>query len=566
MSGAGTEQTDTAWLQRLLQPGRPPKGQGLFLYARFDEAPRAYRYADFPALIGAKAERLRAMGVGPGDRVIVPFETDPDVIFLFLALIAMGALPLCTRPPGAIGSREAYQSYLGLLAEKHHSRWIVDLPALARYDLPLQRLPLFSEATAPDQPLVLSVPPGGPHPAGLAFVQFSSGSQSRPKGVPITHAILARNLRAIAETDGRRDSDRISTWLPLFHDMGLVGGLLSGLFSETDVHLAAPRAFLAGPLDWLRHLGDVRASGCAVPNFALEMCLRRLREEGAEDLDGVDLSGLRFIYLGSEPINMDTLDELAARLAPFGFDRRCLKPCYGMAEAVLMVSCASGGNGDDAQHGRRRIPSVGRPHPMFEVRVRDEEGAPCAGGAIGEIELRGGSLASGYFEDERAMFNDEGYYPTGDLGYFRAGELFVIGRVGDRLKINAESFFATELEHVLTQLPFVRSGRCAAVDSGGRPVVLIEATHRDVPEQSVTLRRADVTELLMRAAGIKIPPDDVLFVRPGQIEHTSSGKIRRPALTEAVASGRVALLHETTTVMTNRSTTRSTQLAGDEIT
>jgi acyl-CoA synthetase (AMP-forming)/AMP-acid ligase II len=328
--------------------------------------------------------------------------------------------------------------------------------------------------------------------------------------------------------------------------MGLVGGLLSGLFSGTDVHLAPPRAFLADPLGWLRHLGDVRASGCAIPNFALEMTLRRLREEGTEDLQGVDLAGLRFIYLGSEPINMETLDELAARLALNGFDRRCLKPCYGMAEAVLMVSCVANGSATEAWSGRRRIPSVGRPHPMFEVRIRDEEGRPCAEGALGEIELRGGSLAAGYFEEPRAMFNDAGYYPTGDLGFLRAGELFVVGRVGDRLKINAESFFATELEHALTQLPFVHPGRCAAVDGGGRAIVLIEATHREIPEQSAARRRADVTELLMRAAGIKISPADVLFVRPGQIEHTSSGKIRRPALTDAVAKGRLELLHETT--------------------
>lgn len=537
------------WLERLLTPGLAPRDRGLFVYARFDEAPRRFPYADFPALVGAKAAQLRALGVGRGERVIVPFETDPDVLFAFLALIALGALPLCTRPPGAVGSKEDYQDYLCALAMKHHAAWIVDLPSLLRHQLPLRRIPLAGPASGELRSF-------RPHPDGLAFVQFSSGSQSLPKGVPITHAMLARNLAAIAETDGRRDTDRISTWLPLFHDMGLVGGLLSGLFSGTDVHLAPPRAFLADPLGWLRHLSDVRASGCAVPNFALELCLRRLRDEGAEDLQGVDLRGLRFIYLGSEPINMETADELGARLAPFGFDRHCLKPCYGMAEAVLMVSCVAHGKATEGAYGRRRMTSVGRPHPMFEVRVTDEDGQPCGEGAIGEIELRGGSLASGYFEDERAMYNAAGYYATGDLGYLRAGELFVIGRVGDRLKINAESFFATELEHALTQLSFVRPGRCAAVDGGGRPIVVIEATRRDVPEESAALRRHDVTALLLREAGIKVLPADVLFVRPGQIDHTSSGKIRRPALTEAVTSGRVALLHENPTNLNNPSLSR----------
>lgn len=540
--------SDTEWLERLVQPGRAPHGRGLFVYSRFDEAPRSYPYTELSRLIGAKVQHLRALRIGPGERVIVPFETDPDVIFVFLALISVGALPLCTRPPGATGSREAYQSYLAELAQKHRAQWIVDVPALQKLDLPLRRLAPSEDATAS-----AGAAPFAPHPEGLAFVQFSSGSQSRPKGVPITHAILARNLRAIAETDGRRDTDRVSTWLPLFHDMGLVGGLLSGLFSGTDVHLAPPRAFLADPLGWIRHLGDVRASGCAVPNFALELCLRRLRQEGAEDLAGVDLRGLRFIYLGSEPINMDTVEELATRLAPFGFDRQCFKPCYGMAEAVLMVSCVAHGRATEAWYGRRRMITVGRPHPMFEVRICDEDGARCADGAIGEIELRGGSLASGYFEDQRAMFNAAGYYPTGDLGYLKDGELFVIGRVGDRLKINAESFFATELEHTLTQLSFVKPGRCAAVDSGGRPVVLIEATRRDVPADDEAVRRHDVAALLLRQAGIKIPPADVLFVRPGQIEHTSSGKIRRPALTEAVASGRVALLHGSPPFMAQQS-------------
>ncbi|MCA9637796.1 MAG: AMP-binding protein, partial [Myxococcales bacterium] len=461
-------------------------------------------------------------------RVVLSFETSPESIVTFLGLLALGALPLSIRP----GSGASHRDFVAAVAGRYGATHVVGVDAETAASLGLRLLaPAPVEVDAPDALL----PEHGPE--RLAFVQFSSGSTSFPKGVPITHGNLVHNLRLIVESGAQGLDERGCSWLPLYHDMGLVGSLLTSLYAGTDLHIARPSDFLMGPVDWLRHLSRSRTSITVIPNFAIDYVLRYLR--GDEALAGIDLSALRHVYLGSEPINIDNLEAFSRRLAGFGLRPGAVKPCYGMAEAVLMVS--STGVEDEyrvvERPGGVRAISSGRVHPDFEIRIVGEEGEACADGEAGEIELRGGSLAGAYFEDERRFADDEGWYATGDVGFVDGGALFISGRASDRFKINAQSYFSSDFEQLVEGLDFVRPQRSAVVHSEGRVVVLAEVRREAVTDP--TPHRRAIVDRIDAGLGVKVELEDVRFIRSGQLLRTSSGKLRRRAIAEALEAGTI---------------------------
>jgi acyl-CoA synthetase (AMP-forming)/AMP-acid ligase II len=413
---------------------------------------------------------------------------------------------------------------------------VLDVPSLGPLELPLRRLTL---------PPVGALLPGARlrqvAPDELAFIQFSSGSTSFPKGVPVTQGNLVANVRMIAEHDGRTPEDRGLSWLPLYHDMGLIS-LMSCLHGEHDLFLTQPMAFVMDPLGWLEALSERRATLAVIPNFAIDYSLKRLSEADPEELERLELSALRTVYLGSEPINIPNLERFTQLLAPRGLKRDVFKPCYGMAEAVLMVSCT----GRDAPWRVVTAPngvpaiSVGPPLPAFEVRLRTDEGRTCGERELGEIHLRGGSLAPAYFENDRPLREEDGFYATGDLGFLQDGELFITGRVSDRIKVNGQSFFSSDFEQAIERLPFIRPGRTVAIQSKGRVVVLAEVNQPSVLVERQHAQK-QVAEAVLSAVGVTVVPEDVLFVRYGQFQKTSSGKLQRRAMTEAYEQGRIRI-------------------------
>jgi len=511
--------------------------RGLHLYRGYLHAPRFVSYAALAGNVALAAEQLRAQGVGAGARVIFPFETSEAQIVAFLALLAVGALPLSIRPHLSAATRASYLDFVTAVADRFSSVAVLDAPSLAGLELPRPRLALA--APLADPPCATDpLPVRGD--VELAFVQFSSGSTAVPKGVPITFGNLRRNLDIIAGQDGRSVDSPGSTWLPLFHDMGLIGGLLSSLRVGHDAHVANPADFFMGSLAWLAHLSRLRISHTVIPNLAIDYCLRHLATADADDLADVDLDALRFVYLGSEPINIDNLAAFCEHLAPYGLRRDAIKPCYGMAEAVLMVSCTP----VDAAYrvvtrpnGLRAIAS-GRLDPDFTLELRDEDGHVCAPGELGEIHLRDGTLASGYFEDGRPMLAADGYYATGDLGFIDDGDLFIAGRSGDRFKINAQSFFSSDFEQLVEALGCARPSRCAVVQIDGRVVVLAEPATRKIVDARAE-HEARIAARIAEATGVKVAPEDVVFVRPNQLLYTSSGKLRRAAIVAAYAAGTI---------------------------
>jgi acyl-CoA synthetase (AMP-forming)/AMP-acid ligase II len=510
--------------------------RGMYLYEDFADPPVPLLYGELAARIAGCAEHFRKQGVKPGDKVLFPFETSEAVVVSFFGLLELGALPFSVKPYILSTPKQAYRDFLSRIAGRHGVSLLLDVPSLKGLELPMQRVALpSSEVRAQTAGL------REPAPGELAFVQFSSGSTAFPKGVPITWGNLSVNLRMITTQGGFSFSDRGCTWLPLYHDMGLVGGLLACIYGGCDVHVSQPQNFLLDPVGWLEFMSRQRSTLAVIPNFAIDYTLKYLADVDTEELKRLDLSALRGIYLGSEPINIPNLERFMALLGAQGLRRNAIWPCYGMAEAVLMVSCVGspGWRIVTAPQGLPAI-SVGPLLGEFEVRLRTEEGRVCGERELGEVELRGGSLAASYYADERQLRGDDGFYPTGDLGFLDGGELFITGRINDRIKINGQSYFSSDFEQAIERLPFIRPGRTVVIQTQGRVVVLAEAQSAAALER-LARSQQQVCTAILEWVGVTVAPRDVLFIRYGQIQKTSSGKLQRRAMIEAYEQGRIRI-------------------------
>jgi acyl-CoA synthetase (AMP-forming)/AMP-acid ligase II len=521
-------------LEYLEQNRRGHANRGVHLYEKFDGAPEFVGYSDFPQWVAGYAEHFREQGVGAGTRVLFPFETSMETIFSFLALLEIGALPLSVKPLLGNTPSAGYLDFVDRVARQFHAGHVLGVPSIVELDLALA---------------TVSLPQGDIRRAGaslrvpaddeLAFVQFSSGSTSFPKGIPVRQDKLRANLATIAGIDGRDDRDRGSSWLPLYHDMGLIGGLLSCLATGNDLLLATPVTFLYDAAGWWEHMAREGATITAIPNFAVDYSLKVMRGLEPEALAAMDLSRLRSIYLGSEPINIPNLFDFLDLMSATGLSRGSFMPCYGMAETVLLVSSRSPGDEPRVVPTPSGTPavSVGRPMPEFAVRVRDE-GVLCRDNELGEIELAGGTLATTYFDDPRPLAGADGFFATGDMGFVDGGELFITGRIGDRIKVNGQSLFATDFEQALERLDFMGEGRTAVIQCEWRIVVLAEATRQ--ARADIDGSRQLIIEHLARTLGVTVRVSDILFLRAGQLTRTSSGKLQRRAIAQAYEQGRLA--------------------------
>lgn len=519
-------------VQRLSQA--PPE-RGLHLYEeKFAGPPRFVAYREFPGRVAACAAFFRDQGVRAGTRVLFPFETSPEAIFSFLALLEIGAVPLSVKPLLMATPRQAYEDFLTRVASEFRADRVLRVPGVDGISVPADPLPLPRPGRC--RPGARLRMPGDEE---LAFVQFTSGATAFPKGVPVRHGNLRLNLSMITRTDGGQPDERGSSWLPLYHDMGLVGGLLSCLVRAGDLLLAKPETFLADPCGWWQHMADQRVSGSVIPNFAIDYSLKLMSHLTRDQIAEMDLSRLRGIYLGSEPVNIANLQAFLDLMAPAGLRRDVFMPCYGMAEAVLLVSSCPPGSPLRVVPSPSGVPAIscGKPMPEFTVRLRGEDGNLCGDNELGEIELAGGSLASAYFNTAAPLAAGDGFYRTGDIGFTSDGDLFITGRISDRIKVNGRSFFAADFEQALEKIPFVREGRAAVIQHNGRIVVLAEVDR--TARQDVDGSRARITGHLMSAIGVTVLASDVHFPHPGQLKRTSSGKLQRKAIAEAYAKGQI---------------------------
>ena len=513
--------------------------RGLHIYsATFEDTPEFLSYSELPNRIGAYAHYFRQQGLRVGTRVVFPFETSSSTILSFLALMEIGAIPLSVKPNLPFSPKAGYEDFLERVVRDYSADYILDVGCLSEINTSASRIGLPAPSIRMDNVTLRT-----PNDDEIAFVQLSSGSTSFPKGIPVRYDNLRSNLSMISRhQDGREPWMRSSSWLPLYHDMGLVGGLLSCIFTGLDFSLATPIMFLSDTKGWWEHLSRERIVGTVIPNFAVDYSLKLMKEVDREELSALDLSELQLIYLGSEPINIPNLVEFLELMATAGMKSNVFQPCYGLAEAVLMVSSRPPRSSLRIQRSPSGIPaiSVGSPMPGFDMRLRNEQGELCGEDELGEIELAGGSLAPEYFEGKHPMPRADGFYRTGDIGFVNDGELFITGREGDRIKINGQSLFATDFEQVIERLPFVREGRTTVFRHDDDLIVLAEIDGG--ARQDLNRSRAVLISHLAENIGATVEPSNVHFLRSGQLERTSSGKLKRRAIALKYRQGIITTL------------------------
>jgi len=500
----------------------------VFAYDRRGQRLSERSHAELARRARATGASFLESGLRPGEHVFLQLPSSFELIEGFLGAIAAGLVPCCLAPPRAHGGVEVFQERMRSLLEQFPSGRLVarpevgdaaGVPYLATPDLP------DDEALAALAELVPLDPPEPLDPESLAFIQLTSGSTRHPRVVCISHRALIANVKNLTASSKGTPADSVVTWLPLYHDMGLVGSLLTALGTGCDLHVMQPETFLARPRAWLRIIGEVPGPVISIaPNFAFQSCVDRI---SVEEVAGLDLSRWRLAGCGAERVRPDTLDAFARHFAPAGFRKEAFVPCYGMAEATLAVTFSSGGQIPTVDRGNV---SCGPPMPETEVVIRSPQGEPLPEGGQGEVTVKSTSLFSGYAGGDHASPVRDGWLYTGDRGYLLGGELYLTGRYKDLIIVDGVNIDPDEIEGIAEDTVEGVGGRAGAfsVDVEGRErVVLVSETAPQPPEVFEEWNR-EIGDRVARLFGFTLY--DMVFVRRGALSKTSSGKVQRTKL------------------------------------
>ena len=535
---------------------------GVNLYSLRGELVEALPYAKLRDQALGLAERLLATGAKPGESVGLIADTEADFVRAFFACQYAGLVPAPLPLPAPLGGREAYVEQMArMLASAHAKRligptgmkdWVAEIAAKTPLDFSgaLVELPESTGAALPD---IL--------PDNTCYLQFSSGSTRFPTGVLVTHRALMANAVAITR-DGLqvRPTDRAVSWLPLYHDMGLIGFLLSPMTSQMSVDLLPTGAFVRRPLLWLDLITKNGGTISYSPTFGYELCARRAEVASIEHLN---LSGWRSAGLGGDMIRTGPLRAFAERFASVGFSDKAFVASYGMAEATLALSMAPLGGGlkterldverleqheavltDDTERSRE-FARNGAALPGHELEVRDESGAVLPERGVGRIYARGPSLMREYFEQPQEtarVLSADGWLDTGDLGYLIDGEIVITGRGKDLIILNGRNIWPQDLEWTAeAEVEGLRSGDVAAFsapdDAGGeeRVIVLVQARGGDADTRGALVEK--ITGVLRLRHQVET---QVQLVGAHALPQTSSGKLSRSKAKAAYLAGAYA--------------------------
>ena len=531
---------------------------GAYTFVDRDGAEHVVPFAVLRDSARALGGALRARGLDRGDCVALVIPEAAGFLTTFLGASAAGLVPTPLVDPGHAGENVAYLEMIAPLLRAARARAIVTTPRL----LPLlagsrESAPTISFVAAWSELRGRVLTAESTDPSAPALLQFTSGSTSQPKGVVLTHANLAANIHAIGGPAGidLSHKDVGVSWLPLFHDMGLIGLALCPLYFGCRGVFLSAAAFLKRPAVWLQTIARHRGTVSFAPNFAYEMCVRRVKDA---ELDGLDLSSWRVAGCGAEPIQAATLEAFAAKLARAGFSDTSFVAAYGLAEHTLAVALAPRDRGlrvdsvrapELAAHQRAvpcspdtlsavRLVGCGRPFPDHGLRIVDDHGRPVGERVVGEILVSGPSVMQGYLGDlgVPAEVLRDGWLSTGDLGYLADGELFVCGRRKETIIVAGRNYFPQDLETVVNRVPGVRSGRVAAFAAAepGRPdrAVVVVETQGAVPADAL---QAEVRRRVLQATGLAV--HEIVLAPKGTIGRTTNGKLRRAELRDRYAAG-----------------------------
>ena len=540
---------------------RQPERDHVVLYDEKDGA-RTVGYAALLQRARRIAAGLLAEGVEPKQTIALMLPTGVEYLASFFGVLLAGAVPVPIYPPARLSQIEEHLARHGRILANAGAVLIVTVteaqgvasllatvaPALRKSVTPaeLEREPMdiLYRASADD----------------LAFLQYTSGSTGDPKGVMLTHANLLANIRALGRVVKASSQDVFVSWLPLYHDMGLIGAWLGSLYHAMPLVLMSPLTFLARPASWLRAISQYRGTLSAAPNFAYELIARKLPEA---DLAGLDLWSWRLAFNGAEPVIPATLEAFALRLGGVGFRGTSMAPVYGLAECSVGLAIPPLDRGpridsiDRERFARERVaepidpgavsampvPSCGRALPGHEIRVVDDFDHELAERRVGILQFRGPSATRGYFHNDdatRKLIHD-GWLDSGDFAYLHDGEVYLTGRAKDLIIRGGRNIYPYELEQAVGALSGIRKG-CVAVFAATDPVsgsekLVVMAETRETADEA----RAHLTDEINRISidVVGMPAVDIVLAPPYTVLKTSSGKIRRAASREIFERGAI---------------------------
>jgi len=521
---------------------------------------RAYPFAELREDALAQARRLIAAGVKPQDRIALIAETGTEFASLFFGVVYAGAWPVPLPLPTSFGGAQSYIDQLTVQLESCDPKMLFYPPELAAMCGEAARLrkvdgvdwSVFGEQAAPEMPL--------PEAKGedIAYLQYSSGSTRFPHGVAITHHALLNNLAAHSHGMSVQTGDRCISWLPWYHDMGLVGCFLSVVANQVSTDYLKTEDFARRPLAWLDLISRNQGTSLSYsPTFGYDICARRMSSQ-TKASDRFDLSRWRVAGNGADMIRPDVMQSFVDAFADAGFKASAFLPSYGLAEATLAVSIMPPGEGivvelvEETQlsgmsaHGDRpqryrAIVNCGKPVKDMEVQIREEDGTPLPEKAIGKVWCRGPSVMVGYFRDPEATAAcmADGWLDTGDMGYISEGYVYIVGRAKDMIIVNGRNHWPQDIEWAVEQLPGFKQGDIAAfaiTTPGGEetPAVLVQCRTSDEKER-VRLRDL-IRERVRSVTGMNCV---VELVPPRTLPRTSSGKLSRAKARNLYLAGEI---------------------------
>jgi acyl-CoA synthetase (AMP-forming)/AMP-acid ligase II len=543
-----------------------------FLFVNKDELPPGFTqpagedssvavgYRDAFEIARRAAFHLASRGVGRGDKVLIVMPTGPGFLAAFLGCQLLGAVPVPAVPPFSLRTIDEYVGRIVRLATNAQIRAVVTIDKLvpvfrvargsgAEAKKCFSRVVLSRELLAEDEALDSTAPPD---PDAPALIQYTSGSTGTPKGVVLSHRTLLANVRAIGKGAQFHEGDVALAWLPLFHDMGLIGHFIAAHVWGMPLVLLPPEVFVKRPKEWLKAITRYKGTCSASPNFGYALCCRKVKED---ELASFDLSSWRVAFCGAEPIAPDTVRSFTEKFAKSGFAPGAFFPVYGMAELSLAATFPPPGRPpvydrierDAFERTGKALPasaeltseqtmtwvSVGSAVPGHEIRIVGKDGLPLPERTEGEIQVRGPSLMVGYYENPVATAEaiQQGWLRTGDLGYIASGELYVTGRSKEMIIKGGRNLYPQDIERAASTVEGIRAGCCAAFGvrndaRGTEDLILVAelkvATTDEAARESLA---SSVKRAVFDATGAS--PDLVVLVSPGSVPKTSSGKIQR---------------------------------------
>jgi 1-acyl-sn-glycerol-3-phosphate acyltransferase len=547
-----------------LHPERPH-----IILTQESDTPQEITYRALHEGASRVAAGLLERNLPPRATVAIMLPTGADYFYSFIGILLAGGIPVPIYPPARPSQIEDHmRRHAGILSNAQ-ARVLITMPEAKTLALLLRsQVATLSDVVTPADLATNAIPHIRPAAKAddIAFLQYTSGSTGSPKGVILTHANVLANLRAMGQALQVNSSDVFVSWLPLYHDMGLIGAWLGSLYYAFRMVAMSPLTFLARPQSWLWAIHRHRGTLSAAPNFAYQLCARRVDDR---ELEGLDLSSWRLAFNGAEPVSPETLEEFGARFAQHGLRRDALTPVYGLAECTVGLAFPPLGRGpkidridraifantsraepvqDDGPRDVLRFVACGHPIPGHQLRVVDTAGRETGERREGRLQFNGPSATQGYYrnpEETQRLF-DGAWLDSGDYAYIAEGDVYLTGRAKDLIIRAGRNIYPYELEETIGNIPGIRKGCVAvvgSVDTGTNVeqiVVLAETREKDVEVREKLKRQINDAAFNL----IGMTPDDIVLVPPRTVLKTSSGKIRRAACRDLYErGGRGALEH-----------------------